>query len=125
LPCYKTGWSLGGVVAFKITKRLTQHGVRVHSIILIDSPCPDKHMSLSSMHVFALCTFKASFELSGPWTNPILLTTSCFLSSSIKDLTLANFPVHESLWQNAEQATTLKANTLVEEVESSWSLCKE
>ncbi|KAG1780576.1 polyketide synthase [Suillus placidus] len=42
------GWSFGGVVAFETAKRLAQHGVRVHGIVLIDSPCPGKHVPLSS-----------------------------------------------------------------------------
>ncbi|KAG2123824.1 polyketide synthase [Suillus clintonianus] len=42
------GWSFGGVVAFETAKRLVQHGVRVHGIVLIDSPCPGKHVPLSS-----------------------------------------------------------------------------
>ncbi|KAG0708446.1 putative polyketide synthase [Suillus ampliporus] len=41
------GWSFGGVVAFETAKRLAQHGRRVHGIILIDSPCPGKHVPLS------------------------------------------------------------------------------
>ncbi|KAG1882765.1 polyketide synthase [Suillus subluteus] len=42
------GWSFGGVVAFETAKRLAQNGVRVHGIVLIDSPCPGKHVPLSS-----------------------------------------------------------------------------
>jgi thioesterase domain-containing protein len=42
------GWSFGGVVAFETAKRLTQNGVRVRGIVLIDSPCPSKHVPLSS-----------------------------------------------------------------------------
>ncbi|KAG1818621.1 putative polyketide synthase [Suillus subaureus] len=42
------GWSFGGVVAFETAKRLAQNGVRVRGIVLIDSPCPGKHVPLSS-----------------------------------------------------------------------------
>ncbi|KAG1732441.1 putative polyketide synthase [Suillus paluster] len=42
------GWSFGGVVAFETARRLAQHGRHVRGIILIDSPCPGKHVPLSS-----------------------------------------------------------------------------
>ncbi|KAG2359143.1 hypothetical protein BDR07DRAFT_1415802 [Suillus spraguei] len=42
------GWSFGGVVAFEAAKRLAQNGVRVRGIVLIDAPCPTKHVPLSS-----------------------------------------------------------------------------
>lgn len=35
-------------MAFEAAKRLTQSGVRVRGIVLIDSPCPGKHVPLSS-----------------------------------------------------------------------------
>lgn len=35
-------------MAFETAKRLTQNGVRVRGIVLIDSPCPGKHVPLSS-----------------------------------------------------------------------------
>ncbi|KAG1901393.1 uncharacterized protein F5891DRAFT_1222928 [Suillus fuscotomentosus] len=42
------GWSFGGVVAFEAAKRLIRNGVRVRGIVLIDVPCPGKHVPLSS-----------------------------------------------------------------------------
>ncbi|KAG2147424.1 polyketide synthase [Suillus bovinus] len=42
------GWSFGGVVAFEAAKRLLQNGIRVRGIVLIDAPCPGKHVPLSS-----------------------------------------------------------------------------
>ncbi|OJA19511.1 hypothetical protein AZE42_03211 [Rhizopogon vesiculosus] len=40
------GWSFGGILAFEIARRLVRHGRHVLGVILIDSPCPGKHVSL-------------------------------------------------------------------------------
>ncbi|KAG1738526.1 hypothetical protein EDB19DRAFT_1983129 [Suillus lakei] len=60
---------------------------------------------------------------------PVPSATPGSPSSSFKDLTPTNFPAHESRRRNAEQrAATLKADSLVEEVEPNrvfCSLCKK
>ncbi|KAI0051416.1 polyketide synthase [Auriscalpium vulgare] len=46
-PLLLGGWSFGGVVAFEAARQLLKKGVAVKGVVLIDSPCPLKHVPLS------------------------------------------------------------------------------
>lgn len=45
-PLRRTGWSFGGVVAYRTAQILTQQGYAVTGILLIDSPAPVNHQPL-------------------------------------------------------------------------------
>ena len=42
------GWSIGGVIAFEVARRLIASGVNVPGLVLIDSPHPDTDTPLSN-----------------------------------------------------------------------------
>ncbi|KAK7036095.1 Non-reducing polyketide synthase tera [Favolaschia claudopus] len=46
-PLLLGGWSFGGVVAYEAALQLTQRGIQVKGILLIDSPSPRNHIPLS------------------------------------------------------------------------------
>ena len=42
------GWSFGGVIAFEVGCRMMKDGVDVKGVVLVDSPCPTDHVTLSA-----------------------------------------------------------------------------
>ena len=47
LTCLLSGWSLGGVIAFEVSRQLIASGITVPGIVLIDSPHPRTDVPLS------------------------------------------------------------------------------
>ncbi|KAH8088988.1 ketoacyl-synt-domain-containing protein [Cristinia sonorae] len=45
--CLLGGWSVGGVLAFEISRLLSREGITVSGLVLIDSPCPQTSNTLS------------------------------------------------------------------------------
>lgn len=53
-PLRLTGWSFGGVVAYRTAHILTQQGYAVTGILLIDSPAPVNHQPLPAAIIDAI-----------------------------------------------------------------------
>lgn len=53
-PFHFGGWSIGGILAYHAAQRLLNQGERVHSLILIDSPAPNRLGKLPQ-HFYDYC----------------------------------------------------------------------
>ncbi|TCD66000.1 Type I Iterative Polyketide synthase (PKS) [Steccherinum ochraceum] len=56
--CLLGGWSVGGVLAFEVSRQLARVGISVAGLILIDSPCPQTKATLTDSVIDAVFSSK-------------------------------------------------------------------